>query len=148
MESKAVQKFVRTSPSKLRLVVSIINKLTPTRAVEVLPHVGKKAAEPLGKTIQSAIANAKNKGISETDLVFKEIQINDGPSLKRGRAVGHGRWHPYKKKMSHIRVVLTTKEPKVISEARDKVEEKSKSESKSEKVKANKEEKKSNKSKT
>ena len=126
METKAVQKFVRTSPRKLRLVVSIINKLTPTRAVEVLPHVGKKAAEPLGKAIKSAIANAKNKGISETDLVFKEIQINDGPSLKRGRAVGHGRWHPYKKKMSHIRVVLTTKEPKAIKEAKEEIEEKDK----------------------
>ena len=136
MEIKAIQKFVRMSPRKLRLVASLVSKLPPTRAVETLPHTGKRAAGPLAKVIQSAISNAKNKGVSESDLVFKEIQINDGPRLKRGRAVGHGRWHPYKKRMSHIRVVLMTKEPEAIKKARKKIEKKTEIEKEKEKIKS------------
>ena len=52
--------------------------------------------------------HAKNQGVSETDLVFKEIQIGEGPRLKRGKAASRGSWHPFKKRMSHIRVVLIT----------------------------------------
>lgn len=110
MQVKAVHKFVRMSPRKLRVVAAMVSDLSPTRAVEVLPHVGKRAAEPLAKVIRSAIANAKVKGIREEMLAFKEIQINEGPRLKRGRAASRGRWHPRKRRMSHILVVLETKE--------------------------------------
>lgn len=98
----------------MRMVVDVVRKMKPAEAVEKLPFIGKKAAGPLGKVIKSAIANAKNRGVSEDDLAFKEILINEGPRLKRGRPVSRGMWHPIIKRMSHIRVVLTTKEvPKV-----------------------------------
>jgi len=113
MEIISTQKFLRVSPKKLRSVVYLIKKLTPVRSVEVLPFIGKKASDPLRKAIMTAIANAKNKGISDTDLIFKEIQIGEGPRLKRGRAVSRGRWHPYKRRTSHIRVVLETREQKL-----------------------------------
>lgn len=117
MEIISTQKYFLMSPKKLRTVVGVIRKLRPTEAVEKLPFVGKKAAEPLIKVIKSAIANAKNKGISEDDIIFKEILINEGPRLKRGRPVSRGMWHPIIKRMSHIRVVLTTREvPKVLKE--------------------------------
>lgn len=110
MEIIATQKFLIVSPKKIRTIVSVVKGLSPTQAVEKLPFVGKKASEPLIKVIKSAIANAKVKGISEDNLIFKEIQIGDGPRLKRGRPVSRGMWHPIIKRMSHIRVVLTTKE--------------------------------------
>ncbi|MBI3443530.1 50S ribosomal protein L22 [Candidatus Woesebacteria bacterium] len=97
------------SPKKLRAVVSVVKKLTPRKALDILPFVGKRAAGPLSKVIENAIANARQKGLNEADLVFKEIQIGEGPRLKRGREVSRGRWHPYKRRMSHIRVVLETK---------------------------------------
>lgn len=112
MEIVAVQKFIVVSPKKLRLVSDLVKKLKPTGAIDHLPHLGKSAALPLSKVIKTAIANAKNLGIQENDLVFKEIQINEGPRLKRGRAVSRGRWHPYKRRMSHIRVVLQSIEKK------------------------------------
>jgi len=113
-EFKATQKYLLMSPRKVRLVVAIIKKMKPTEAVEQLPFVQRRAADELAKVIKSAIAAAKNKGISETDLIFKEVQIGEGPRLKRGRAASRGMWHPYKKRMSHIRVVLTTiKTPQV-----------------------------------
>jgi large subunit ribosomal protein L22 len=109
MEAKSVQKYELTSPQKLREVVFMIKKMRPTDAVERLPFTHKKAAAPLVKVVKSAIANAKQKGANEEDLVFKEIEINEGPRLKRYRAGARGRAKPYKKRMSHIRVVLETK---------------------------------------
>lgn len=109
MEIKAIQKYIRMSPRKLRLVATLLRKMSPSRALEVLPHLGKRAAGPLRKVINTAIANAKVKKINESDLVFKEIQINEGPRLKRGHAGARGIYKPYQRKMSHIRVVLTTK---------------------------------------
>lgn len=108
------QKFIRTTPRKLRLVADMVKKLKPQEAVAILPHVRKRAAGPLAKALMVVIANAKQKGFSDDQLAIKEIQIGEGPMLKRGRPVSRGRWHPYKKRMSHIRIVLTAKseEPK------------------------------------
>ena len=96
------------SPRKIRLVVGIVKKMKPAEAVEKLPFVQRRAAGELGKVIKSAVAAAKAQGVSETDLIFKEIQIGEGPRLKRGKAVSRGMWHPFKKRMAHIRVILTT----------------------------------------
>src|SRR3990167_5719105 len=105
----STQKYLITSPRKLRLVAEMVKKLKPVLAIEQMPFIAKRASEPLMKVIKTAVANARNQGASDTDLIFKEIQIGEGPRLKRGRAASRGRWHPFKKRMSHIRVVLTTK---------------------------------------
>lgn len=107
-EYKATQKYLLESPRKIRLVVDVVKKMKPSDAIEKLPFIGKRAAFDLAKVIKSAMASAKNAGVSETDLIFKEIQIGEGPRLKRGRAASRGMWHPYKKRMAHIRVVLAT----------------------------------------
>jgi large subunit ribosomal protein L22 len=109
MDIKAEQKYLLLSPRKIRPVVSLIKKMKPQDAVLQLPFIGKKAAEPLVKVIKQALANARNKGVSEETLIFKEIQIGEGPRLKRGRPIAKGQWYPIKKRMSHIRVILTTK---------------------------------------
>ena len=106
MEYISTQKFIVTSPRKLREVVAVIKKLKPMDAVERLPFTNKRAADPLLKVVKSAIANAKQKNVNPEDLVFSEIQIGEGPRLKRFRAGSRGRAKPYKRRMSHIRVVL------------------------------------------
>ena len=111
MEAVATQKYLIMSPRKIRLVADVARDMKPREALEKLPLTGKRAAEPLAKVIKAALTNAKNKGMDEANLIFKEIQIGEGPRLKRGRPVSRGRWHPYQKKMSHIRVVLTVKNP-------------------------------------
>lgn len=112
-EFKATQKYLLESPRKLRLVVAVIKKMKPVEAIDKLPFVQKRAAGDLIKVIKSALASARAQGISETDLVFKEIQIGEGPRLKRGRAASRGMWHPFKKRMAHIRVILQTTKPEV-----------------------------------
>ncbi len=114
MDIISTQKYIRMSPKKIRPVVYMIKKMNPLKAVEALPYVKKRSALVLLKTIKSALANAKNKGLQSEKLEFKEILINEAPRLKRGRPASRGMWHPFKRRMSHIRVVLTTikSEPK------------------------------------
>lgn len=109
MDIVSIQKNILMSPKKLRFVARATKKLSPVEAVEMLPHISRRAAGPLVKVIKSALANAQEKGVNAEDLEFKEIQVNEGPRLKRGRSVSRGVLHPYKKRMSHIRVVLVTK---------------------------------------
>ncbi len=92
------------SPRKLRLVADAVKQMRPVDAIEALPFSGKRAAHPLSKVIKTAVANAVAAGVDAQTLVFKEIQIGQGPTLKRGIAVSRGQWHPIMKRMSHIRV--------------------------------------------
>lgn len=108
MQAINTQRYIRMSPRKLRLVADIVRGVRPAVAVEKLPYVHKRAAEPIRKAIQTAIANAVQQGARAEDLVFKELQIGEGPRLKRGKAVSRGQWHPRVKLMSHIRVVVET----------------------------------------
>lgn len=125
-EFKATQKYLLMSPRKIRLVVGVIKKMKPAEAIEKLPFVQKRAGAEVAKVIKAAVSAAKNAGVSETDLVFKEIQIGEGPRLKRGKAVSRGMWHPFKRRMSHIRVILVStkaeEKKEVVAEKEAKVE--------------------------
>lgn len=114
MDFISTQKFELTSPRKLREASYLIKKMTPMEAIERLPYLPKRAGTALRKVIMTAVANAKQKEISGDKLIFKEIQIGEGPMLKRFRAGARGRAKPYKRRMSHIRVVLSVKEEKVV----------------------------------
>ena len=107
MEYQATTKYVRVSTRKVRLVADSIRKLSPTAALAALTHTPKAAAEPITKTIASAIANAKQKGVDEGVLHFKTIEIMGGPAMKRWQAVSRGQAHAFKKRMTHIRVILS-----------------------------------------
>lgn len=105
MEYSTNQKNETTSPRKLRLVADMVRKMSPYQALEALEFTNKAAAMPLAKAIKTAVANA---GKVE-NLVFKKIEINEGSKLKRYRAgtAGRGRGRPYKRRWSHIKIVLT-----------------------------------------
>lgn len=115
----STQKYLLTSPRKIREVVALIKKLKPTDAIAKLDFVRSGSAGLIAKVIKTAIAQAKVAGVGETDLAFKEIQIGQGPRLKRGRAASRGRWALYAKRMSHIRVILVSKQ-KVEKKAEEK----------------------------
>jgi large subunit ribosomal protein L22 len=120
MDIIATQKYILVSPKKLRPIADMAKKLKPADAIARLPFVGKAAAADLIKVIKTAVANGVNKGISADTLVFKEIMINEGPRLKRGQPVSRGQWHPIKKRMSHIRVILQTIEKKPVVKKEEK----------------------------
>lgn len=112
MEIIATTKYVRVSPRKLQLVADSVRKLTPAQAMVALLHMRKSSALPLRKTIHSAISNAKNRNIgNESDLIFSRIEVLPASAMKRFRAVSRGMAHEYKKRMSHIRVILNQTMP-------------------------------------
>lgn len=79
-------------------------------AMDAQKHLGimaKNAAKPLSGVIKSAIANAKEKNAKEDMLTLHTVEVMEGPVMKRWRAVSRGRAHGYKKRMSHVRIVLS-----------------------------------------
>lgn len=110
MEIIAESKNIRISPRKLILVAKAVRGLSPQEVLNKLQFITKSAAQPLAKTIKSAIANAKNNAkIKGEDLKIKKMEILNGSSYKRWRPVSRGRAHPYKRRTSHIRIILEGK---------------------------------------
>ncbi len=107
MEARAVAKYIRMSPQKVRLVVDLVRGKRVGEAQKILLYTRKYAADPVSKVLNSALANAKqNPSIDENILYVKAIYVDQGPSLKRWRARAQGRAASIKKRMSHITVVL------------------------------------------
>ncbi|UCC26784.1 MAG: 50S ribosomal protein L22 [Gemmatimonadales bacterium] len=115
MEARAVAKYVRMSPRKVRLVVDQIRGKGVNDAYAILQFSKKGAAEPVGKTLRSAVANAQYKAQDQGDvldvdeLVVQEIFVDEGPTLRRYRAAAQGRAAPIRKRTSHITVVVDKK---------------------------------------
>ncbi len=107
MEITSIQKNIRSSPRKMRLVVDMIRNMKPVRAVQILEFTNKAAALPLSKAIKTVLGNAKSQNLDVNLMVFKAIEVNEGTKMKRFRAGTKGRAKPYKKRLSHIKIVLT-----------------------------------------
>ena len=107
MEVKAVAKYVRISPSKVRKVASVMKGKRVEDALNVLGFMPQRSANVLGKVIRSAVANADEKPDIDVDnLSISNIVVNQGPSLKRFRPRAMGRATRILKRTSHITVVL------------------------------------------
>lgn len=104
---KTIQKYIRTSPRKLRLVADAVRSLTPESALMHLKFTSKAAALPLYKAIKQAVSNAKDQsGLSVDKLAFKTLDVMEGPTYKRFQAVSRGMAHSIMKRTAHIRVEL------------------------------------------
>lgn len=110
MEAKAVAKYIRMSPQKVRLVVDLVRGKRVQDAQSILRYTRKYAAGIVAKVLKSATANAaQNPNIDENILYIKDIYVDQGPSLKRWRARAQGRAAGIKKRTSHITVILDEK---------------------------------------
>ena len=101
----------------MRLVVDQIRGKSVNEAYALLQFSKKSAAEPVGKTLRSAVANAQVKAqdggdrrSTSTTLVVSEVFVDEGPTLKRWRAAAQGRAAPRRKRTSHITVVVDSKD--------------------------------------
>ena len=106
---RAVAKYVRISPYKVRVVLDLIRNKSVNEAVAILENVSKAAAEPIRKVVLSAAANAEhNLNMNPADLKVAACYADQGPTLKRVRPVSKGRAYRILKRTSHITVVLDT----------------------------------------
>ncbi|ESQ15287.1 MAG: 50S ribosomal protein L22 [Thiohalocapsa sp. PB-PSB1] len=107
MRAQATLKYARISAQKARLVGDQIRGQHVERALNQLTFSTKKAAGILRKILESAIANAENnQGADVDELEVVEVQVNEGPTMKRIRPRAKGRASRILKRTSHIRVTV------------------------------------------
>ncbi|MBV6457249.1 MAG: hypothetical protein HONBIEJF_00357 [Fimbriimonadaceae bacterium] len=112
MEVKAVAKFIRVQPRKVRIVAREVKGRPAVESAHLLRFHPSKGAFLLRKVLVSAIANAQeNHGVSADMLRISRINIDEGPVLKRISQRSMGRGNRINKKMSHITVILEDYEP-------------------------------------
>lgn len=107
---KAVARYVRISPYKVRIVLDIIRGKGYREAVAILENTPKSASEPIKKVLMSAAANAENNlGLGKDNLYVAACFADQGPTLKRVMPRAQGRAFRILKRTSHITVVLDAK---------------------------------------
>ncbi|HEY4695264.1 MAG TPA: 50S ribosomal protein L22 [Candidatus Hydromicrobium sp.] len=108
MEAKAVEKYIRMSPRKIRYVVDMIKSKSIEDAVDILSLTPKTAAIVVKKAIQSAVTNAtENHKMKEEDLFISRILVNEGPTLKRFKPRARGRATRIRKRTAHLSVFVS-----------------------------------------
>lgn len=110
-EVRAVARHIQISPQKVRLVVDVVRGKDAGEALDILRFMPQKAAEPVYKLIQSAVANAEqNFGLEMEELFVSKIFADEGPRRRLspygGRFGARGRFKPILRRSSHITVVL------------------------------------------
>lgn len=106
MEAKAIAKYVRMSPSKLKPVVDLVRGKDLNEALNILKFTPGKGAEIVEKVVKSAAANADVKEMDEDSLYVSEIYAHQGPTMKRWKAGAKGRASIILKRSSHVGVTL------------------------------------------
>lgn len=107
METRAVARFVRISPQKIRVVMKQVRGKRVEEALGLLSFAPQKGAKILKKLIDSAVANAEENTSSDVDsLYIARIYADEGPTLKRWRPRALGRATRILKRTSHVTVVL------------------------------------------
>ena len=108
MEARAIAKYLRVSPRKVRLNADLIRGKRVEEAINLLAHTPKAGAKLISKVVQSALANARqDKSIDVDTLFVKTIFVNQGPTLKRFRPKPMGRAGRIRKRTCHVTVVLS-----------------------------------------
>jgi large subunit ribosomal protein L22 len=111
MEARAISRYVRISPCKVKIVVDLIRNKPVGVAMGILNNTPKAASEVLIKLLKSAVANAENNHNMNVDnLYISEVYACPGPILKRIMPRAQGRAFRINKRTSHITLVVKEKE--------------------------------------
>lgn len=107
MEVTAKMRFTGISARKARLVVNEVRGMHALEAVDMLRHMPQRAAGVLAGTITSALHNAsENLGLDQDEMYIKAVYADQAPMRRWRRFAGRGRFKPWRRRSSHITVVL------------------------------------------
>ena len=110
MESKAVAKYVRIAPRKVRVVMDLIRGKNVAEAFAILKFTPKAGAEVVEKVLRSAVANAENNFDMDVEKLYVSTAVADpGPTLKRGMPRAQGRYNRILKRSTHISIGVSEK---------------------------------------
>jgi large subunit ribosomal protein L22 len=108
MEARAKARYIRVTPRKARRVVDLIRGMPADKAQATLKFAPQSASDPVGKVLDSAIANAAQQiHLDAGSLVVSRAWVDEGPTLKRFRPRAQGRGYRIEKKTSHITVIVS-----------------------------------------
>lgn len=115
LQARAVQRHLRRSPRKVRLVADFVRGRNVRKALDQLQFTKKDAASDVAKVIKSAAANLRDRfqeeRLDNETLYIKEIFVDEGMTLKRIQPAPQGRAHRINKRSCHITVVVAQEEP-------------------------------------
>jgi large subunit ribosomal protein L22 len=110
IEVRAVERHIRMSPQKVRLVLDVVRGKPAGEALAILKFLPHRAAKPVAAAVRSAMANAENNfNMDPDDLVITRCAADEGRTLKRWRPRARGRVNQILKRSSHIIVVVAEK---------------------------------------
>ena len=115
MQIEAKTKFTGISAQKTRLVLDEMRGRPAAEAMALLAFMPQGSAKIIAKTIKSAVSNAvENYGLDSKDLVVAQIFADDAPMRKWRRFGARGRFKPWKRRSSHVTVVLEDREAETV----------------------------------
>jgi large subunit ribosomal protein L22 len=118
MQFTAKARYIRFSPYKLRVLTDVIRGKSVLYALNWLSTCALKRAEPIKKMVESAVANAKDlQNIEPEKLSIHEIRVDEGPTYRYFKPGAMGRSNKYKRRQSHMSIVLVSAEKTVTKEA-------------------------------
>ncbi len=107
MEARATARHVRVAPRKARLVVDLIRGKKVEQARTILALARKASARLVKKVLDSAVANAGQTGVIDVDVLYvKKATVDGSTAMKRFRPAPMGRAHRYRRRTSHITIVV------------------------------------------
>lgn len=114
MEARAIARYVRSSPRKMRLVIDLIRGKSAAEALAVLRLTNKKASRLAEQTLRSALENlrakADNPYLTPENVVIEKAYVDGGPMLKRIQPAPMGRAYRIRKRSHHLTIVVATKD--------------------------------------
>jgi len=117
--TRAVARYVRISPYKVRQVLDLIRGYDAERAQEILKFCERDAAIVVGKLLASAIANAEHDHAMVGDELFvSACYADEGPTLKRWRPRARGRATRIRKRTCHITLLVSRLPDRELQERR------------------------------
>ena len=116
LEAKAIDRYINSSPRKMRLVVDLIRGKSVPEAINILHFSTKHSSKVAEKVLRSAVSNFQNKdeaGRTDIETLFvKEAFVDGGPSMKRMLPAPMGRAYRMLKRSNHLTIVIGQKESK------------------------------------
>lgn len=116
MEARAVNRYIGTSPRKMRIVIDLIRGKSVGEAMNILHFQPKHAAKDAEKVLRSAVSNFQNNdanaGVSTDDLFVKEVFVNGGPQMKRILPAPMGRAYRMIKRSHHLTIIVDQRKTK------------------------------------
>ena len=113
MEARAINRFIGSSPRKMRLVIDLIRGESVDKALEILHFSPKHSSMDAERTLRSAVSNLINSDeatrVEPTDLFVKEAYVDVGPTLKRISPAPQGRAYRIRKRSCHLTIIVAKK---------------------------------------